>query len=34
MDLFDMHQKYSDVLPLAEVLKYLNTFKVKETHAA
>ena len=34
MDLFDMNQKYSDVLPLADVLKYLNTFKAKKSQAA
>lgn len=34
MDLFDMNQKYADVLPLAEVLKYLNTYKAKKLHAA
>lgn len=34
MDLFDMNQKYADVLPLAEVLKYLNTYKAKKLYAA
>ena len=34
VDLFDMNQKYADVLPLADVLKYLNTFKAKKLHAA
>ncbi len=34
MDLFDMNQKYADVLPLADVLKYLNKFKAKKSAAA
>jgi len=34
VDLFDMNQKYADVLPLADVLKYLNTFKAKKSQAA
>ncbi len=34
MDLFDMNQKYSDVLPLADVLEYLNKFKAKKSVAA
>ena len=34
MDLFDMNQKYSDVLPLADVLKYINKFKAKKSAAA
>ncbi len=34
IDLFDMNQKYADVLPLAEVLKYLNTYKAQKLHAA
>jgi hypothetical protein len=27
MNLFDMNQKYADVLPLAEVLAYFETWK-------
>ncbi len=34
MDLFDMNQKYADVLPLAEGLKYLNSYKAKKPQAA
>ncbi|HEX9878730.1 MAG TPA: isochorismatase family protein [Candidatus Binatia bacterium] len=34
MNLFDMNQKYADVLPLAEALKYLTTHKARKPHAA
>jgi maleamate amidohydrolase len=34
MNLFDMNQKYADVLPLAEVLKYLAAYKARKPHAA
>ena len=34
MNLFDMNQKYSDVLPLAEVLTYLNSYKAQKPQAA
>jgi hypothetical protein len=29
MNLFDMNQKYADVLPLAEVLNYLDSWKAE-----
>jgi maleamate amidohydrolase len=30
MNLFDMHQKYADVLPLAEAVQYLREWKAKQ----
>ncbi len=30
INLFDMHQKYADVLPLAEVLEYLGAWRAEQ----
>jgi nicotinamidase-related amidase len=30
INLFDLHQKYADVLPLAEVVRYLNSWRAEE----
>jgi len=30
INLFDMHQKYADVLPLAEVIKYLRSWRAEQ----
>lgn len=34
INLFDMNQKYADVLPLAEVVKGLNSWRTQKRHAA
>jgi hypothetical protein len=34
INLFDMHQKYADVRPLAEVLAWLAAWRAEQEHAA
>jgi len=34
VNLFDLNQKYADVLPLAEVIKYLGSLRTEKSHAA